>query len=300
MKRPPLFELDAAIAVAARRSFRGAARELDMSPSAVSHAVASLEARLGIRLFHRSTRSVSPTEAGAAFLARVQPALGAIGDAVDAAGAWRAQPSGTLRLNMSEGAAQMLMDTLVLPYLARYPEMRIDLVTDGRLVDIADGGFDAGVRQGTLVGPDMIALACSAPIRFVVAGAPAYFERHGLPRSPRDLHTHACIRTRLPNGGALYDWTFQRGEERVTVAPQGALTLDNHHLMLSAALAGAGLVWTTEWELQPHFASGALRAVLQDWSVAEPPLCLFYPNRRHLSAGMRALLELVRERYPVA
>ncbi|TFW13648.1 LysR family transcriptional regulator [Duganella callida] len=300
MNRPSMFELDAAVLVAARGSFRGAARELKLSPSAVSHAIAGLEAKLGVRLFHRSTRSVSLTAAGQAFLARVESALDTITDAVSEAADYREQPSGLLRLNMSEGAAQILFRPLILPFLARHPEMRIDLVTDGRLVDIVADGFDAGVRQGDLVSPDMFALPCSPAIRFLVAGSPGYFAVHGMPATPQALHQHVCIRTRLPHGGELYPWQFRRGDEAFDFTPQGALTLDSHPLMLEAALAGAGLIWTNEQGLLPHLARGTLQAALTEWSPAEPALHLYYSSRRHLSAGMRALLALVRELYPTA
>lgn len=296
MQRVGLVELNAVAAVAAQRSFRKAAAELGMSASALSHAVASLEQGLGVRLFNRTTRSVSLTEAGMQFLARVQPALGQIAEAMAGVNDFRETPSGTLRLNASEGAAQMILAPVVLEFLRRYPDMQVDIVTEGKLVDIVAGGFDAGIRAADNVPLDMIAVVCSPPIRFVVAGAPAYFAASGLPppQTPDDLRRHVCIRSRLP-GGALYPWEFARGGERVVIDPAGPLTLDNHHLMIAAAVQGAGLIWTSVWSVAEQLAAGCLRQVLAPWSPAIPGLRLYYPSHRHLGAGLRAFLAVLRE-----
>ena len=296
MTRTALTELSAALAVASHRSFRGAAGELGVSPSAVSHAVAVLEQRMGVRLFHRTTRSVAPTEAGEQFLARVGPALREITTAIDEANVHRATPAGVLRINASEGAALHLMNPVVYAFLERYPDMRLDLVTEGRMVDIVAEGFDAGLRTRDMVPQDMIAVPCSAPVRFLVVGAPAYFARRGRtkPRVPADLSQHTCIRTRLPGGG-LYRWEFERRGEKIDIDPQGALTLDNHHLMRDAALRGVGLVWMNEWSVAADLAAGRLTPVLENWSPRLPELCLYYPGHRHVPAGLRAFIEVIRE-----
>jgi DNA-binding transcriptional LysR family regulator len=294
MKRTGLIELNAVVAVATHRSFRKAAVELGMSPSALSHAVTSLEQRIGVRLFNRTTRSVALSEAGAQFLARIQPALGQIADAMVGVNEFRDTPSGTLRLNSSEGAAQMILAPVVLEFLRRYPEMRVDLVTEGRLVDIVAEGFDAGIRSAENVPLDMVSVLCSPPIRFVVVGAPAYFKGRRKPTVPDDLREHSCIRSRLPSG-SLYRWEFQRGDERISIDPNGPLTLDNHHLMVAAALQGAGLIWTSMWNVEAELATGKLVHVLEQWSPQVAGLCLYYPSHRHVPAGMKAFLAIVQE-----
>ena len=249
---------------------------------------------MGVRLFNRTTRSVALSEAGEQFLARLRPALGQIADAMDGVDAFRATPSGTLRINASEGAAAVILAPVVLAFLRRYPDMQVDIVTDSRLVDIVAEGFDAGIRAAEHVPRDMVAVACSGPIRFVVVGAPSYLAGRQAPQTPDDLHAHACIRSRLQNG-ALYPWEFARGLETINIHPSGQLTLDNHHLMIAAALAGAGLAWTSEWAVQEHLDAGRLVRVLDAWSPATPGLCLYYPSHRHLPAGMKAFLAVLRE-----
>jgi len=202
MRSSGLIELDAVLAVARHRGFRAAATELGMSRSALSHAIAALEAKLGVRLFHRTTRSVSLTEAGEQFVSGVAPALGQIREAMARAGSHRDTPAGTLRINTSAGAARQ-MEPLVFEYLRRYPDMTVDIVTEGRLVDIVVDGFDAGVRLAELVPRDMIAVPLGPDQRFAVVGSPAYFKQHPKPRTPADLSRHRCIRSRLPSGGHL-------------------------------------------------------------------------------------------------
>ncbi|OON59385.1 LysR family transcriptional regulator [Massilia sp. KIM] len=292
--RQGLNEMAVVVAVAAQQSFRKAAAELGMSPSSVSHAVSALEQRLGVRLFNRTTRSVALSEAGEQFLARVRPALDEIAQAVAGIGDLRDTPSGTIRINASEGAAAMVLAPLLLEFLRRYPEMQVDLVTEGRLVDIVADGFDAGIRTADLVPRDMIAVPCSAPVRFALVGSPAYFARHGRPRHPGELQNHSGIRCRLP-GGVLYDWEFVRAGERIDFTPEGRLTLDNHHLMIRAALDGFGLAWVDAFSVADLVAAGRLVEVLEDWAQALPPLCLYYPSHRHLPAGMRAFVAMLRE-----
>jgi len=294
MTRAGLIELNAVVAVATHRSFRKAADELGVSPSALSHAVASLEKRMGVRLFNRTTRSVTPSEAGEQFLSRVSPALSEIQEAMTGVNEFRDTPVGTIRLNASEGAAQMVLQPLVLEFLRRYPDMRVDLVTEGRLVDVVAEGFDAGIRQTEFVPLDMVAVVCSPPIRYAVVGAPAYFLAHGEPRHPNELKDHRCIRSRLPNG-SLYRWDFRCADETLSIAPDGPLTLDNDKLMIAAALAGAGLAWVNAFVVAKHIADGRLREVLGPWSSAQPGLSLYYPGHRNMPAGMRAFVALVRE-----
>jgi DNA-binding transcriptional LysR family regulator len=297
MQKTGLAELNAVVAVSTHRSFRRAAAELGLSPSALSHAIAALEQRMGVRLFNRTTRSVALSSAGEQFLARVQPALREISAAMAAANELRDTPGGTLRLNASEAAASMILAPVVLEFLRRHPAMEVDIVTEGRLVDIVGQGFDAGIRIAESVPEDMIAVPCTPPVRFAVVGSPGYFSTRSKPRTPRDLAGHVCVRTRFPSG-PLYKWDFEKRGQRMSVDVTGPLTLDDHHLMVEAALGGAGLVWTSEYAVAPHVAAGRLVRVLDDWSPPIPGLCVYYPGHRHVPAGLRAFLEVVREVAP--
>ncbi len=289
-----LTALHAVLAVAAHRSFRRAAVELGVSPSAVSHAVSSLEQKLGVKLFHRTTRSVSPSEAGHRLVERVRPALHQVADALEQVNDFRATPTGTLRINTSQGAARRLFVPLVLPFLERYPDMRVDLVTDGRLVDIVASGFDAGIRQADTVPRDMVSVPCSPPVRFVVVGSPDYFARNPRPRTPADLSKHACVQRRMPSGSPLL-WELQKDVRAVAVDVRGALTLDTDDLMVTAALRGVGLAWVNQWSVEGLVNEGRLVRVLDAWSPPLPGLCLYFPPHRHVSAGLRALVALIRE-----
>lgn len=295
MAKTGLTELDAVIAVARLGSFRAAATELGMSSSALSHAVAALETRLGVRLFNRTTRSVSATDAGGQFIARVAPALAEIGGAIEDINSHRDTPVGTLRINTSAGAARIILTPIILDYMQRYPDMNVVLVTEGRLVDIVGQGFDAGIRLAEAVPQDMIAIPIGGDVRMVVVGSPDYFDKRDMPVVPADLLRHRCIRARMATG-AIWSWEFERRGEAVEVDVPGALTLDETTLMLEATLAGAGLAYLNEWAVRDHIAEGRLVPVLEEWSPPYPGLCLYYPGRRHVPAGLRALIELIRER----
>src|SRR5579864_4432107 len=293
MKTPGLSELEGVLAVARHRSFRAAATELGVSTSALSHAIAALEARIGVRLFNRTTRSVSLSEAGAQFVDSVAPALSTIRSAIEQAGSFRDTLAGTLRISTAAGAARQAMPLFV-AFLQRYPEMKLDIVTEGRLIDIVVEGFDAGIRLADTVPQDMIAVPFGDRQRFAVVGSPAYFARHKPPRTPADLSTHCCIRTRMPSG-AIYQWEFERHGETVRIDGKGALTLDESSLMLAAARAGLGLTYLTEWTVAADLEAGTLVRVLEDWTPPLDGLCLYYPGRRHVPAGLRALTDMIRE-----
>ncbi|MFL9903017.1 LysR family transcriptional regulator [Paraburkholderia fungorum] len=293
MKTPGLSELEGVLAVARHRSFRAAATELGVSTSALSHAVAALEARIGVRLFNRTTRSVSLAEAGAQFVDSVAPALSTIRVAIEQAGSYRDTPAGTLRINASTGAARQVMP-LLLDYLRRYPEMKLDLVTEGRMIDIVVEGFDAGIRLAESVPQDMIAVPFNEPQRFAVVGSPAYFADHPKPRTPDDLRAHRCIRLRMPSG-RIYHWEFERRGQAASVDVQGMLTLDEPLLVMQAAREGFGLAYMTEWNVAADLEAGTLQRVLEDWTPPFDGLCLYYPGRRHVPAGLRALIEMIRE-----
>lgn len=290
-----LTEFEAVLAVARLGSFRAAAADMEMSTSALSQSVASLEARLGTRLFHRTTRSVRLTEAGERFVADLAPAIAGIRDAIDRAGEDSATPSGTLRLNSSTGAARWLMLPFLIPYLQRYPNVHLDLVTEERMIDIVREGFDAGFRTVDTVPADMIAVPLGPPIRFAVVGSPAYFATHGRPQTPVDLARHRCIRARMP-AGQIYHWEFERHGEAVSIDVEGQVTLSQPDLMREAARAGLGLTYLAEFNVSEDLATGALERVLEDWTPPFDRLCLYYPGRRHVPAALRALIDLIRER----
>jgi DNA-binding transcriptional LysR family regulator len=294
MQATGLMELEAVVVVARCRNFRAAAVELNRSRSAVSHAVASLEQRLGVRLFNRTTRSVSLTEAGQQFVASVAPALAEIRGAIGAASSRRASPGGTLRIKTSDDIAREMMAPIILQYLRRYPEMKVDVVTNGPSSDIVVDGFDAGVRRSDQVPQDMIAVPLSYELRMAVVGSLAYFENRQKPRTPHDLLVHRCIRHRLPNG-AVDSWKFERHGNAVSINVEGPLTLDEPGLILDAARAGVGLAYLRESIVASDLAHGRLVRVLEDWTHPFPGICLFYPSRRNVPAGLRALIDLIRE-----
>jgi DNA-binding transcriptional LysR family regulator len=299
MHKSGMVELDAVVAVSRRGSFRAAALELGMSPTALSHAVIGLEARLGVRLFNRTTRSVSLSEAGEQFIGRVAPALSEIRSAMEGVNNLRDKPAGTLRINSSVGGARCILVSVVLEYLHRYPDMRVDLVTEARLIDIIADGFDAGIRTRDVVPGDMIAVPFGADLRFVVVGSPAYFEENPPPRTPGDLTRHRCIRARWPSGG-MYRWEFAQRSETLTIDVPGVLTLDEETLMREAALAGAGLAYMWKASIAQDVAAGRLVSVLNEWMPSSPGLCLYYPGRRNVPASLRAFIDVIREIEPHA
>ncbi|WP_225764211.1 LysR family transcriptional regulator [Inquilinus sp. Marseille-Q2685] len=283
-----LSELAALGAVATQRSFRAAAAELGLSPSSLSHRVASIERRLGVRLFNRTTRSVAVTEAGEQFLARIQPALREIAEAVETVNRFRDTPAGLLRLNSSEGGSARILP-IVLDFMAANPEMRVDLVTEGRMIDIVAAGFDAGIRLAEAVPQDMVSVPLGIDEAMIVVAAPGYLEARGVPRAPADLFAHECIRARLPSG-AILRWEFEHQGEEIRIDPPGRLTIGSPELSHQAAVAGAGLAFVSARTAAPDLESGRLRQVLADWTPPFPGLCLYYPRQRLPSAGLRAFV----------
>lgn len=294
MERVSLNDLDAVLAIARRASFRAAAIDLGMSTTALSNAIGKLEANLGVRLFNRTTRSVSLTDAGRLFVEHVAPALGEVQGALEVVRAQREQPSGMLRINAAAFAAREIIGPLVLEFLRRYPQMQVDLVTEGRLVDIVADGFDLGVRVADLVPSDMISLSLGRPQRYAVVASAAYLAARGTPRLPADLQRHSCIRVRLPDG-ALFRWRFANGNSAQQIEVQGPITLDEASLALTAVMAGVGLGYFMEQDVREDIAAGRLVRVLDDWTPPLPGLCLYYAGRRNPSAGMTAFLALARE-----
>jgi DNA-binding transcriptional LysR family regulator len=292
--RPTFQDLSAFACILAHRSFRKAADELGVSPSTLSHMMRTLEANLGVRLLNRTTRSVAPTEAGERLLERLQPVLRDLDAALAEVDDFRAKPSGTLRINTSDIVVRLLLESIVPRFLARYPDMTLDLVSEGRLVDIVAEGFDAGIRLEEAVPQDMIAVRIGGDTRFVAVASPAYLAAHGAPQAPDDLMRHACIRFRLPSG-KRYSWEFARHGQEFAVDVPGALTLDNPDLMAGAAAQGLGIAYLPLLTAAPYVARGELALVLDAWCPMIPGLVLYYPGHRHVPPGLRAFIEVVRE-----
>ena len=273
--------------------FRAAAAERGVSSSVMSQTMAALEQALGIRLLNRTTRSMAVTEAGERLLERLGPALDDIRLAVVELDQLREQPSGTLRINAPGPAVDHVLCPLAFAFMAAHPDVRVEIVSDAAIVDIVEQGFDAGVRFGKQLAQDMIAVPLGRPLRYAIVAAPDYLETRGLPEAPADLVGHDCIRRRYP-GGALALWRFERNGETVEFAPQGRLTLSSAHQELQAAVAGQGIAHVFDDYARAAIANGTLVEVLADWSPTLPSWYLYYPNKRHSSAAMRAFLEFVR------
>jgi DNA-binding transcriptional LysR family regulator len=294
MEQANLKELEAVIAIARRGTFRAAAIDLGMSTTALSHTIGRIEAGLGVRLFNRTTRSVSLTEAGRLFVQQVAPSRQDLYAALETVRAQRETPSGTIRINAAPFAARAIISPLVLTFLRRYPDMNIDVVTEGKMVDIVRDGFDLGVRVAGLVPSDMIAVSLGRSQRHAVVGSPAYFEQYGTPLAPTDLLNHRCIRVRLPDG-SLFRWRFEKNGEPVQIDVRGPITLDEASLVRTAVLEGTGVGYAMEQDVLSDIKAGHLLRVLEDWTPPYPGLCLYYPGRRNLSAGVKAFLDLARE-----
>ncbi|OYW46960.1 MAG: LysR family transcriptional regulator [Sphingomonadales bacterium 12-68-11] len=294
MTRHSLLELEAILAIVRCGSFRAAALDLGISTTAISNAVGKLERELAVRLFNRTTRSVSLTYAGRIFVAQIKPALEDIQKAMNTARAQQETPSGTLRINAFATAAREIMAPLVLTYLQRYPQVHVDLVTEGRLVDVVAAGFDLGVRSADLVPSDAIAIPLGQMRRMAVAASPAFFENRAIPQVPQELLTYPCICGRLPNG-ALLRWRFEKDGEELQLDVEGPITLDEASLARIAATNGVGIGYFMEADVREDIAAGRLIRILEDWTPPLAPLCLYYSNRRNSSAAFQAFIALARD-----
>jgi len=293
MRATDLSELAAFDAVARHRNFRRAGEERGVTASAISHAVSNLEARVGIRLLNRTTRSVSLTDAGAKLLSQLSPAFGEIGSALDALNQYRDTPFGKVRINAPNSIARFVFGPVMGPLLAKNPNLELEIVATDRLVDIVEEGFDAGIRLGESLRDGMTAVKIKPRLRLTVVGSPAYFERYPVPRTPADLKQHVCIRNIYPSGAA-YPWEFSRAGKIIEFEPTGPLSLDDHELMVEAAMSGVALAYVWEDRARPHLASGELVECLASWCAPEDWLYLYYPTRKHISAGLRAVVEALR------
>lgn len=289
-----LSDLKAFAHVARHRGFQKAADALGVSRSSLSHALKGLERRLGVRLLHRTTRSVAVTEAGELLLQRLAPLLRELDDALDAVSHGQDELAGTLRINANTGGARWLLRHAIPTFLQRHPRVVLDLVTQGQLVDIVDEGFDAGVRLVESVPKDMVAVPFGGDIRFVAVAAPGYVQASGMPATPADLMSHRCIRQRLPSG-KRYRWEFEKGAQHLALDVPGTLSLDDNDLMVEAAADGLGIAFVPESFARPALDNGTLVLLLEDWTPASPGLCLYYASFRHVPAPLKAFIEVVRE-----
>lgn len=289
-----LNDLQAFIVVAKERSFTRAAAKLRVSQSALSHTIRALEERLGLRLLTRTTRSVSPTEAGERLMASVAPLFEELCESLTALSELRDKPAGTFRISATEYAS----NTILLPKLARflpeYPNIKVQIVVDYGLVDIVAQRYDAGVRTGDQVNKDMIAVRISPDVRMAVVGSPAYFADHPLPQKPQDLTSHNCINLSLPTYGGMYAWELIQGKREFNVRVQGQLALSQTNQILEAALLGLGLGFIPEDITLPYVEQGRLQSVLAQWCPTFPGYHLYYPNRRQSSQAFGLLVEALR------
>ncbi len=292
-----LSDLNAFVAVVNAKGFRSGARQSGASASAVSDAVRRLETQLGVRLLNRSTRSVSPTEAGQRLLERLTPALQEVEAALDVVNGFRDRPAGTLRLNVPVSALKLVLPAIVPGFRAAYPDILLEVVAEDGFVDVLAAGCDAGIRYGERLEQDMIAVPIGPRVqRFACAAAPQYLARCGMPRHPRDLLDHECLRLRF-NSGAMPLWEFERGAEKLQLDPKPALIVQAGaaaDLAVDAAIGGMGLVYLFQDWLQPHLDRGALQPVLQEWWPKFSGPFLYYPGRRLLPAPLRAFVEFIR------
>lgn len=299
MNHPSFADLKTVATIARYRSFSRAAAELGVSRSALSHSVRQIEADLGIRLFHRSTRSVALTDAGNTLLAQVSPLLAGLERIFDDLAQAQELPTGMLRINAPAIVVRLLLEDVAPTFLARYRTMQLDLAADGRFVDIVAEGYDAGIRLAGTVPQDMIAVPFGEQARFLPVAAPAYLARHGVPSNPHALAEHVCIGQRLP-GGAAYKWEFEHQGQALSVDIQGELTLNDTMLLVDAALAGMGIAYVPELAVRTHLAQGTLQALLAPWCPVFDGLCLYYPGNRLVPIGLRKFIDVLLEKLPPA
>jgi DNA-binding transcriptional LysR family regulator len=296
MARQNVPDLLAFLAVARERSFTRAAAKLGVSQSALSHTIRGLEERLGLRLLTRTTRSVAPTEAGARLFRTVGPRFEEIDAELAALTELREKPAGTIRITSGEHAAEAIMWPALAEFLPRYPDIKVELIVDYGLTDIVAERYDAGVRLGEQVAKDMIAMRIGPDFRMAVIGAPAYFERRPKPKQPQDLTAHDCINIRLPTYGGIYAWEFEKRGRELKVRVDGQFVFNSIALRLNAVLAGLGIAYLPEDQVQSHLAEGKLIRVLEDWCAPFSGYHLYYPSRRQPTPAFALLVDALRHR----
>jgi len=296
MQRGHLDDLLAFVAVGQERSFTRAAAKLGVSQSALSHTVRGLEARLGVRLLTRTTRSVSPTAAGERLLGTLAPRFEEIEAELAAVTELREKPAGTIRITATENATETVLLPSLAPLLREYPDIKVEIIIDYGLTDIVAHRYDAGVRSGEQVAKGMIAVRIGPDMRMAVVGAPSYFRKHQEPKAPQDLIGHNCMNLRLPSHGGVYAWEFEKAGRELRVRVEGQFTFNATGQILNAALAGSGLAYLPESMAQPYLAQGRLRRVLEDWCLPYSGYHLFYPSRRQSSAAFALVVDALRFR----
>jgi DNA-binding transcriptional LysR family regulator len=296
MPRDNLNELTAFLAVAREKSFTKAAAKLGVSQSALSHTMRALEERLGVRLLARTTRSVSPTEAGERLLRTAGPRLDEIEAELAALGELRDKPAGTIRITAGEHSAESILWPALARLLPDYPDIAVEIMVDYGLTDIVAERYDAGIRLGEQVARDMIAVRIGPDMRMAVVGAPSYLARHKRPQTPQDLTAHACINLRLPTYGGIYAWEFEKAGHELKVRVEGQLVFNNFRLRMNAVLAGLGLAYLPEDQVRMQLDDGQLVRVLADWCPPFSGYHLYYPSRRQPSAAFALLVEALRYR----
>lgn len=298
LNRADLADFAYFIAIAKHRSFRRAALEMGVTTSALSHAMAALEARRGVRLLNRTTRSLTLTVAGEELRAMIEQPLDVISQAAENLNRFRDAPAGRVRISILEDAASLLLGPIMPTFVERYPDVEVDISVNNRLIDVIGSGFDAGIRYGGTVPEDMVAQRLSPDIRWVAAASPSYLAAFGVPSHPNDLRDHRCIRIRLGNE-QLYQWEFERGQETVAIATPGPVTVDESHAAVSFGLSGVGIVYGAEPILRPHLNRGALQLVLADWASVGGGFHVYYSSRRQVPTALRLLVDLIREIRPL-
>ncbi|RWM20438.1 LysR family transcriptional regulator [Mesorhizobium sp.] len=296
MARENVNDLLAFLAVARERSFTRAAAKLGVSQSALSHTIRGLEARLGLRLLTRTTRSVSPTEAGERLLVSVGPRLDEVEAELAALSTLREKPAGTIRITAGEHPAETILWPALARLLPNYPDIKVEVIVDYGLIDIVAERYDAGIRLGEQVARDMIAVRVGPEMRMAVVGAPAYFANRKPPRTPQDLTGHNCINLRLPTYGGIYAWEFEKAGREIKVRVEGQLVFNTAALRLNAVLAGCGLAYLPEDQARPYLAGGKLVRILADWCPPFPGYHLYYPSRRQSSPAFALLVDALRYR----
>ncbi|MCB4769090.1 LysR family transcriptional regulator [Ancylobacter sp. Lp-2] len=296
MQRDDLVDLNAFLVVAEERSFTRAAAKLGTSQSALSHTIRRLEARLGVRLLTRTTRSVAATDAGERLLATLRPAFDEIGAQLTSLSELREKPAGTIRITTAEHAAITVLWPALKRLLPDYPDIHVELSIDSSLTDIVAERFDAGVRLGEALAKDMIAVRIGPDVRMIVVGAPAYFEKRPVPLVPQDLAAHSCINLRMLSSGGLYPWELEKDGREVRVRVEGQLAFNHTHMVTQAALDGFGLAFVMEDRVTGYLEQGRLVQVLEDWCPPFPGYHLYYPSRRQPSAAFSLLVDALRYR----
>lgn len=293
MKRPSWNELLAVKTVADQRSFRRAADLLGLKRSTLSHTIKGLESALGVRLFHRTTRSVALTETGEMLIARMTPLLTQMDELLNDVTASNHQPYGTLRISASDAAISLLLETLLPTFIQKYPGIEIDLVAQGQLVDIVEQGFDAGIRLSEDVPKDMVAITLSGPLRFLTVASPDYLASRSPIQHPQDLMQHMCLRQRLP-GGKRYHWEYEKDEQRFALDVPGSLTLDSGALMAEAAISGLGVAYVPELYAQSGLDNRRLMTVLEEWTIASQGIALYFSQHRHMPVALRLFVDTLK------